>query len=153
MAHLFKTKIRVHSIFKSRQCWCENVVVVSSDSAAAKIYVDYKFVKTSSLLLLSHYRSSQRSANRFGEISSLWQKNQSSGICFCVYLLLGKILNLLWQKISSYWAHFHCLKLTNIEQILQPSGHTVNPQPDVQKEVPCSGQISAQRLITGQIKD
>ena len=42
------------------------------------------------------------SVTRFGEISALWQNLQSLGQLSGVYLLFGKILNLLWQILYTF---------------------------------------------------
>ena len=41
-----------------------------------------------------------------------------------VYFVLGKILNLLWQKKLCFWTHVHYRKLPIIGKNIQLSGHT-----------------------------
>ena len=62
------------------------------------------------------------SVTRFGEISSLGQNFKRFGKFKMVYLVFGKLLNLLWQ-IS--WANFHRYKWPKIEKLNYSSGHTV----------------------------
>ena len=63
-----------------------------------------------------------------------------------IFRQFGKILKVFWKMFSAYqylanflpfsanifewnWANFHCCKWSNIEQIIQPSGHTGGTHP------------------------
>ena len=64
----------------------------------------------------TNYRKTSVSPElRFGGIRDLFS-------IISVYLVIGKILHLLWQFLCD-WANFHFCKLPNIQEIMCPFGH------------------------------
>ena len=62
---------------------------------------------------------------RFGKISPLWQKIKVFGnLGEGLFSIRQNIEHCLANICCRYWQIFHCSKWPNIEQILQPSGHS-----------------------------
>ena len=88
--------------------------------ALTRISCTFPEVKCSML----HYLEAA-SVNRFGEISPLWPNLRSIRQSFDgLFRQYQSIFSLLWQTLCKKVAIFQCFKYTNIEKIIQTSGHT-----------------------------
>ena len=83
--------------------------------------------KTCSILGLFKKWRSIKSTDLLVQCGQIWQPFATSFKSlwqFYLILQLAKFLTCFFANNVSHWANFYCCKWPNIEQIIQPSGHT-----------------------------
>ena len=64
------------------------------------------------------------SVTRLGKLLPLWQNFESRWPFLRVYLVLCQNFEPTFVKNWCFWANCHCCKQPNVEQIIEPSGHS-----------------------------